>query len=404
MQKQILFFLLLTFFIGQNILAQSIGSITMERFENLPNGSLNTLFDAPNYPDNPDFTTELTSFEIPTDIANYYGVRVSGLLHAPETGTYYFWIASDDFSRLDLSTDESQTNVNEIASIPGWTNSREWDKYARQASIGIDLVAGQRYAILAYVKENIGSDNMAVGWRKPSDGPGSVPSEIIPGTVLSPFGTPVTGITLDNGTVSLAIGGSTTLNATVVPMDASNNSVVWTSSNPAIASVNALGIVDAIAEGTATITATTVDGGFTASTNITVSGSGGPSQGTSVWSEANTTASYTGEVAIGRATVPIGYKLAVEGFVRAREVRVDQDTWPDYVFDKGYDLPTLEDIQKHIQEKGHLPNIPSAQEVKANGVELGKMNKSLLEKIEELTLYLFQQNERIKVLEKQLNK
>ena len=79
MQKQILFFLLLTFFIGQNILAQSIGSITMERFENLPNGSLNTLFDAPNYPDNPDFTTELTSFEIPTDIANYYGVRVSGL-------------------------------------------------------------------------------------------------------------------------------------------------------------------------------------------------------------------------------------------------------------------------------------------------------------------------------------
>ena len=76
----------------------------------------------------------------------------------------------------------------------------------------------------------------------------------------------------------------------------------------------------------------------------------------------------------------------MEGNVRAREVRVDQDSWPDYVFKEDYDLPTLEDIQKHIKEKGHLPNVPSAKEVDANGIELGKMDKLLLEKIEELTL------------------
>ncbi|MEX0275122.1 MAG: hypothetical protein AB3N16_12165 [Flavobacteriaceae bacterium] len=112
--------------------------------------------------------------------------------------------------------------------------------------------------------------------------------------------------------------------------------------------------------------------------------------GTSVWSEANTTASYDGEVAIGTSSVPVGYKLAVEGKIRTREVRVDQDTWPDYVFKTDYDLPSLDFIQKHIQEKGHLPNIPSATEVEVNGIELGEMNKLLLEKIEELTLHIIQ--------------
>jgi hypothetical protein len=124
-----------------------------------------------------------------------------------------------------------------------------------------------------------------------------------------------------------------------------------------------------------------------------------PQPGTSVWLENNTTASYNGEVAIGRNTVPAGYKLAVDGHIRTREVRVDQDTWPDYVFDKDYDLLSLEEIQKYINEKGHLPNIPSAKEVKTNGLEIGEMNKLLLEKIEELTLHILKQEERIKLLE-----
>ncbi|MEO0570798.1 MAG: fibronectin type III domain-containing protein [Bacteroidota bacterium] len=119
-------------------------------------------------------------------------------------------------------------------------------------------------------------------------------------------------------------------------------------------------------------------------------GSGGSNPGTSVWTEANTTASYAGEVAIGRSTVPANYKLAVEGNIRAREIRVDTESWPDYVFTKDHDLPTLAEIQKHIQEKGHLPHMPSAKEVEVNGIELGEMNRLLLEKIEELTLYIIE--------------
>ena len=76
------------------------------------------------------------------------------------------------------------------------------------------------------------------------------------------------------------------------------------------------------------------------------------------------------------------------------------DAWPDYVFAKDYALPTLAALQQHINEKGHLPNIPSAVEIEANGLELGEMNKLLLEKIEELTLYILQQEARIKTLEK----
>ena len=122
----------------------------------------------------------------------------------------------------------------------------------------------------------------------------------------------------------------------------------------------------------------------------TSASSGGGGSNSSIWSEAGSVASYSGDVGIGTGSVPSGYKLAVEGKIRTREIRVDQDTWPDYVFKEDYDLPTLEEIQKHIVEKGHLPNIPSANEVQANGVELGEMNKLLLEKIEELTLYILQ--------------
>jgi len=138
------------------------------------------------------------------------------------------------------------------------------------------------------------------------------------------------------------------------------------------------------------------------STGDNTSGGGGST--TSVWSEDNATASYTGNVAIGTNSVPSGYKLAVEGKIRTREVRVDQDNWPDYVFDKDYNLPSLEEIQKHIKEKGHLINIPSAKEVAKNGVELGEMNKLLLEKIEELTLYILKQEERISQLERKTSK
>jgi len=101
-----------------------------------------------------------------------------------------------------------------------------------------------------------------------------------------------------------------------------------------------------------------------------------------------------GNVGIG-TTDPRGYRLAVNGKIRAQEIKVEAAPWPDYVFNKSYYLPTLQETEKHIKEKGHLPGIPSAEEVKTNGIDLGEMNAKLLKKIEELTLYLIEQKKEI---------
>lgn len=115
-----------------------------------------------------------------------------------------------------------------------------------------------------------------------------------------------------------------------------------------------------------------------------------------------------GNVGIG-TDAPGTYKLAVEGTIGARKVKVTQGTWADFVFYPGYKLPTLYEWERYILEKGHLPGIPAEKEVKENGLDLGEMNKKLLQKVEELTLHLIQQqklndrqNQRIDQLEEKL--
>ena len=97
------------------------------------------------------------------------------------------------------------------------------------------------------------------------------------------------------------------------------------------------------------------------------------------------------------------YRLSVNGNIRAHRVKV-YTTWADYVFENDYKLPTLEEVEQHINKNGHLQDIPSAKEVEANGIELGEMNKLLLQKIEELTLYTIELNKEVKALKQQVNK
>lgn len=91
------------------------------------------------------------------------------------------------------------------------------------------------------------------------------------------------------------------------------------------------------------------------------------------------------------------YRLSVKGKIRAEEVKI-YTTWADFVFEKNYNLPTLYEVESYIKENGHLKDIPSAEEVKENGVKLGEMNKLLLQKIEELTLYVIDLKKEIEVL------
>ena len=95
--------------------------------------------------------------------------------------------------------------------------------------------------------------------------------------------------------------------------------------------------------------------------------------------------------------------MAVNGQIRAKEIKVETG-WSDFVFFKDYKLPTLEEVEDHIKEKGHLKDIPSANEVEENGIFLGEMNSKLLQKIEELTLYTIQQQKEIEELKLQNQK
>ena len=95
--------------------------------------------------------------------------------------------------------------------------------------------------------------------------------------------------------------------------------------------------------------------------------------------------------------------LTVKGKIHTQEVRVDMSgvLVPDYVFAKEYKLKTLEEVEDFINKNSHLPEIPSASEIEKNGLMLAEMNMSLLKKIEELTLYVIEQNKRLEKVEKE---
>jgi hypothetical protein len=107
-----------------------------------------------------------------------------------------------------------------------------------------------------------------------------------------------------------------------------------------------------------------------------------------------------GNVGIGGVESPTN-KLDVNGTIRAKEVIVETG-WADFVFKPDYELPSLSEVESHIKEKGHLPEIPSETEVLENGVSLGEMNVKLLQKIEEMTLYIIQQEKEIISLKKRM--
>jgi hypothetical protein len=97
---------------------------------------------------------------------------------------------------------------------------------------------------------------------------------------------------------------------------------------------------------------------------------------------------------VGIGTTAPDAKLTVKGTIHTNEVKVDLNVpGPDYVFEKGYDLMSLEETKAYIDANKHLPEVPSAKEMEKNGVQLGEMNLLLLKKVEELTLHILRQNE-----------
>ncbi|MGV8964224.1 MAG: PA14 domain-containing protein [Candidatus Saccharimonadaceae bacterium] len=246
-----------------SIVCSASGTISYEVWYNIGNSvSVSSLTSNVNYPDNPSSSTLINSMEGTTNLADGYGARIAGYICAPSTGSYTFWIASDDNGELWLSSNDLPANKQKIAYHNGYTGAREWNKYTTQRSGTINLVQGQKYYIETLMKDATGGDNLAVGWLKPGQ-TGNVPSEVIPGSVLSPLvssvSVPVSSISLPPSS-SVNVGSNVLILSTVLPSIASNNFLNWTSSNPAIAKVDNNGFVTGISAGTVTITATSTDG------------------------------------------------------------------------------------------------------------------------------------------------
>ncbi|WP_341836488.1 hypothetical protein WJU16_01120 [Chitinophaga pollutisoli] len=88
-------------------------------------------------------------------------------------------------------------------------------------------------------------------------------------------------------------------------------------------------------------------------------------------------------------------RLAVNGTISAKKVKVTATGWPDYVFEQDYSLMRPEDLADYIRQNKHLPDVPSADSIHRTGQDVGEMNKILMKKVEELTLYMLQQQQQL---------
>ncbi|MCW1885838.1 PA14 domain-containing protein [Luteolibacter flavescens] len=145
-------------------------AVKREYWSGISGTQITNLTSNANYPNNPTTVTYQAFFETGSNIGDNYGQRLSGYVRAPDTGSYTFWIASDDAGELWLSTDSNPANKVRIAYHTGATNSREWGKFATQRSAAITLEGGKFYYIEALHKEGSVSDNLAVSWSGPDFG------------------------------------------------------------------------------------------------------------------------------------------------------------------------------------------------------------------------------------------
>lgn len=146
------------------------GYLLKQSWFNISGVTLDDLRNLPQFPNNPDSISFISKFEVPVNMADNYGVKVSGWLIAPETGNYTFYFASDDNGALWLSTDSLPGNlrVQPIAFVSDWADSRQYNKYPEQTSEEIYLEAGKKYYVEVLFKEGGGGDNMSVAWKLPN--------------------------------------------------------------------------------------------------------------------------------------------------------------------------------------------------------------------------------------------
>ena len=159
-----------------------LGSVLREYWLGISGSDVPSLTGNAAYPNQPTGCEYLPRLEGPMDWTNTYGSRIRGYLTPPQTGNYTFWIAGDDNCQLWISPDALAYNAVVVASVPGWTNPYQWNKFSQQQSPSIALQQGQKYYIEVIQKEGTGGDHLAVAWQGPA-----ISQQVIDGSYLSPW-------------------------------------------------------------------------------------------------------------------------------------------------------------------------------------------------------------------------
>ena len=157
------------------------GRIVRTYFENIPGSTVASFTGNAKFPNKPDSIEYLTSFDSSSHGDNF-GSTIRGYLIPPATGSYRFWIASDDASDLRIGTNPSPASATVRASASGWMERYAWTNNTSQQTSAINLIEGQPYYIEIRHKEGAGSDHVAVAWS----GPG-ITRQVVSGLFLAPF-------------------------------------------------------------------------------------------------------------------------------------------------------------------------------------------------------------------------
>lgn len=242
--------------------------------------------------------TNWSNSSVSSNWADSYGQRLQGYITAPATGSYTFWISGDDNVELWLSTNDQVANRVRIAYHTDWTGIDQWNQYTTQRSAAISLVAGQRYYVEVLHKEGSGGDNLSVGWRKPSDGTGTVPAEIVPTSVLSTFSAPAVSAPSITSALTASVTVGTAFSYTIT---ASNSPTSYSASGlPAGLSVNtSTGVISGTptATGTSNITIGATNSGGTGSATLVLTVNAASGGGTALVYESFNYTAGTGALA-----------------------------------------------------------------------------------------------------------
>ncbi len=164
-------------------LAPDVGWVNREVWLGVRGKTVEALLESERFQAPPTISDVISQLEVPSNWANDYGARFRGYLHVPESGDYQFFLSSDDYSELWLSSSDRPEDAVRVAFVNSWNRPRDWFRKPYQASSPIRLESGQRYFLQAFHKESGGSDHFAVGWT----GPQWSEPRVIGGSFLSPF-------------------------------------------------------------------------------------------------------------------------------------------------------------------------------------------------------------------------